>query len=158
MEKHRYETDRMLAWFDDLTHFTHVVYRGVLIPETTVSFYDWVAEIDAAEGVKTIRGCILDFRQVVEFDFRNLLVAKHESQSANAHIDMSHIPVALIVANMYQDQMVHTSMMITPQQDRKRIVKSDKEALAFIDGWNRAKDAQLALESKKSNPSSNTGQ
>lgn len=127
-----FETDRMVAYFDNERRYAWITYRGVLIPETTVTFYEWLGDVDAAIDIKSVHGCVIDFRPVIEFDQRNLRATKRESQTANTQLDMSHIPVALIIDTSYQGQMVRISIQATPQPERKRIVKSIEEAFSFF--------------------------
>jgi len=50
---------------------------------------------------------------------------------------MNHVAVALIVSTLLQENMVRVAMKITPQEHRKRIVKSEEAARAFIDEWHQ---------------------
>ena len=50
---------------------------------------------------------------------------------------MSHIPVALITGTPLQTEWVRVTMKIMPDQDRKRVVKTMDEAIAFIDEFHQ---------------------
>lgn len=132
MEQFRRETPQVVSYFDDETGIVYVIYRGVLSPDVTAQVYKWMAESVQQMDIKLVRGGIYDFREVTDFNKGNLATANRESRSFNTKVDVSSIPAALIVSTLFQEQMVKVSMQITPGQDRKRIVKSMDDAVAFI--------------------------
>jgi hypothetical protein len=132
MERFRVETPQLIAYFDDETGIVYVIYRGVLSPDVTAQMYKWMMESVQQLDVKDIRGGIYDFRLVTDFNKGNLATANRESRSFNVKVDVSSVPAALIVNTLFQEQMVKVSMQITPGQERKRIVKSMDDAVAFI--------------------------
>jgi hypothetical protein len=129
---------RITTYFDEATRIMHVVYRQDLATEITLKFYHWREELLDQVDVKTIKGTIVDFRKVIQFPPLNLPTVYKESRDANRDVDMSHIPVAYIVATPQQERNVQLSMKVTPQASRRRIVKSDEEALAFIAEWHQS--------------------
>jgi hypothetical protein len=68
----------------------------------------------------------------VLLDSRNLTSAQRQSQQFNTKADVSNHPVALLVDTFMQEQILQVELKISPQQDRKRIVRSEDEAYAFI--------------------------
>jgi len=135
MKSPRLETEQISTYYDEQTNFVHIAYRGKLTPDITIQAYGWLAEMSTIVDSKTIKGSIIDFSGVTEFDSRNLSTAQKESRRANTELDFSHIPVALVVSTPLQDQMVRLSMQVTPEEQRKRVVKSQAEGLAFIAEW-----------------------
>jgi hypothetical protein len=128
------DAENFSAWYDDEQKILHVVYKGVLTPDTTTQFYRWLGELIQRRPADVVRarGSIYDFRQVTGFDSRNLTSAQRQSQQLNTKADMSSHPVALLVDTRLQEQILHVELKISPQQDRKRIVHSEDEAYAFI--------------------------
>jgi hypothetical protein len=137
MERFRMETPNVIAYFDDENGIVHVIYRGMLSPDITAQVYKWMAESVQHLDVTQIRGGIYDFRQVKDFNNGNLSTAHRESRNFNVKVDVSSIPAALLVETFLQEQMVKVSMQITPGQDRKRIVKTMDDAVAFIDQFRK---------------------
>lgn len=140
-------TEQVSAHWDAELRVARVVYRGILSPAVTMAFYDWMLG-NAAEildkGV-VVRGGVYDFREVTDFQSTNMSTTVRASQNANRQYDFSKIPSAFIVANDYQDRTLRIYLKITPQEHRKRIVKSEAEALQFLDEWN-------ATQGQSSNP------
>jgi hypothetical protein len=131
------ETEQVRGWYDEEQRILFVVYRGLLSPDVTAQVYRWLGNMiqtNPVEAAKAV-GSIYDFRQVTGFDSRNLTSAQRQSQQLNTKADLSSHPVALIVQSMMQEQMLKVELKISPQQTRKRIVRSDAEALAFINSF-----------------------
>ncbi|MCU0497670.1 MAG: hypothetical protein MUF87_09995 [Anaerolineae bacterium] len=118
--------------YDLQTRIGIVTYFGRLTPETTVTVYSWIAKAFVGLGVDQMLGGIFDFRLVTQFDTANLSTVQRTSGKLNTNFDFSAVPTAMIVSNPYQEQFLRVSMKITPQEQRKRIVKTEDEALAFI--------------------------
>ncbi len=131
------ETDPFTAWYDTEEGILHVNYRGVLTPEATVQFYRWLGGIIQRnpQEVGRAKGSIYDFRGVTGFDKSNLTSAQRQSKQLNMQVDMSGHPVALLVETALQERILIVELSISPQQDRKRIVRTEAEALAFIDSF-----------------------
>ncbi len=131
------DSDQFSAWYDDQGQILHVVYKGVLTADVTTQVYRWLGEViqqHPAEAVRA-RGSIYDFRQVKGFDSRNLTSAQRQSQQFNAKLDLGNHPVALLVSTPLQEHILQVELKISPQQDRKRLVRSEEEALAFISNF-----------------------
>jgi hypothetical protein len=128
------ETEHFSAHYDTEQRILFVTYRGVLTPQVTGQFYQWLVKTiqNRPELVGEALGSIFDFRQVTEFDNRNLTSAQRQSQQVNAQVDLSHHRVAMIAASMLQEQILRLELKISPQQTRKRIFRSEEEAFAFI--------------------------
>lgn len=137
------EDTNVTAIFDGTTGYIHVKYFETLTPAITTSFYQWLFGVADKIGIKAVRGSTIDFRKVKTFHQGNIRTAQKESRSANQQLDLSHIPVGLIVTTVYQEQMVRISTKLTQQTQRMRIVKSEEEALAFIQEWNQQHTATL---------------
>ncbi|MDQ7027160.1 MAG: hypothetical protein Q9P44_16565 [Anaerolineae bacterium] len=131
------KTEQIEASFDETRGLLLVKYRGKLLSVVTNQFYAWLmANMKAnPEKVTEARGSIYDFRDVTDFEIDNLSAPQQGSKQLTSQSDVTGHPVALIVNDIYQEGMVKLSMQLTEQQDRKRIVKSTDEAVAFIDNW-----------------------
>lgn len=111
-------------------------YRNTLSEVETTVVYDWIKDIlQTWFKEDDFRGAIFDFREVRKFAFGNTAVAKEESQEANQIQDLSVFPVALMVNNTRQEVKVRMTLM-GDDTARKLIVKTEKDALKFINEWN----------------------
>jgi hypothetical protein len=131
------ESEQFSGWYDDQEQILQVVYKGVLTADVTIQVYRWLGEViqkNPAE-VSRARGSIFDFRKVTGFDSRNLTSAQRQSQQLNARTDVGNHPVALLVDTLLQEQILRVELKISPQQDRKRLVRTEAEALAFINNF-----------------------
>lgn len=129
------DEERVSAHFDAEKGISFITYRGVLDATTTRQMYAWVGDLLNVIGPDATRGVVIDFREVKRFTRDNLYTTRRQSSDINESTDNSGHPVALIVANYYQDQMVRVSMMATPGERRKRVVNTRDEALSFINNW-----------------------
>ncbi len=135
MSINQLDAEQASAYYDEAHHLIRVAYRGRLGSDVTLLVYDWIDTVVNAVGVEHILGEIFDFREVQEFLPENLQTARKTSKRMNVRLDTSQIPVALVVGNAYQEEMLRGPMQVSPEHARKRIVKSEDEALAFIDEW-----------------------
>jgi len=131
----RIDEPQLMAYYDEDTQLIRCAYRQVLEQDLTLRFYQWRADLLQKIDVKSVRGTIVDFTEVTQFPALNIVTVFRQSRDANTEIDMSHIPVAYIVATPEQEYSVKLSMQVTPQASRRRIVISEQAALAFIDEW-----------------------
>lgn len=136
------EGDGFSVQFDGQTGIMMGVYDEVLTAEATASLYVKGAKLAQEVGLDNIRGMVFDFRRVKRFDKKNMATAQRESYRANSRLDMSHIPVALLVETPLQETTVRISAQVTPDQDRKQIVHTLEEASAFIDAWHKKHTAR----------------
>jgi hypothetical protein len=134
-----YECDHFKCYYNSDQGVLYVTYRSIMSPDITRQFYQWLGGMVAKNPEELMRskGSIYDFRQVTNFDNRNLTTVQRESQQFNQQADASNHPVALIVQSKLQEQLVRVTMRVSPQQDRKRIVFSDKAALDFIESYHK---------------------
>jgi hypothetical protein len=135
MSVERLEVEQATAYFDEGFRLIRVAYRGKLGSEVTVQVYDWIDYVVSTMGLENILGEIFDFSEVEEFLPENLQTARKTSKRMNVRLDTSQLPVALIVKTSYQEEMLRGPMQVSPEHMRKRIVKSEEEALVFIDEW-----------------------
>ena len=131
----RLETPDVIAYYDEEQHLVFITYSEALTTDITKAVYEWANRIATSDEVAKSRGSIYDFRQVRKFNLGNLTTVQQKSTQLNRKEDFSHHAVALIVDTFYQESMVRTAMQISPGQDRKRIVHSMEEALAFIESF-----------------------
>ncbi|RMG83052.1 MAG: hypothetical protein D6712_13670 [Chloroflexi bacterium] len=130
------------AHFDSDNMLLFITYRGVLSDKQTLRVYEWFHELLTAtmkEGLypSDLRGAVFDFREVTDFRQYNLLTVMRESQKMNKTANFSHVPVAMVVNSLLQEELVRVALKVSPQDYRKRIVRTPQEALNFIDNWHR---------------------
>lgn len=135
------------AYFDTQTRVVEVTYYGHITGDVTRDVYGWMMGQAKIYGIETIRGGKFDFRQVTKFDNTNLRTVKQSSSNMNRAYDMSHIAVALITSTAAQEQMVSIGMQVTPQEQRKRLVRSAQEAYHFIDEYEQQYAKRIATSS-----------
>lgn len=114
-----------------------VKYQGNLSGESARMYYRWLMQHMAAT-IPDVRGSIFDFREVTTIDASNTRTVGQSSTSAHRNADLSHIGVALIAKDHYQEQMLRITAQMTPNPHTKRIVRSTEEALAYIEEWQAA--------------------
>jgi hypothetical protein len=138
-----HNSESINAYFDEDRKILCVTYRGVMSPAVTAEFYQWLGSIirDNPAKVGTARGSVYDFRNVTEFANSNISSTQRQSQHVNQQVDLQDHPVAIIAKDALQTALLSATMKITGQQDRKRIVRSEQEALAFIDAFHRQRDS-----------------
>ncbi|MCI0712291.1 MAG: hypothetical protein L0154_19210 [Chloroflexi bacterium] len=130
--------------FDVDSGILRIAYSGNVTPEITGSIYTWGWKLSEGVGVENIHGMITDFRAVVKFAPQSLGAAVKESRRINKAFDLSRLPVALIVRNLYQEHMVKISTDLSGNSERRKIVYSDDEALAFIENWHASHSAGIS--------------
>jgi hypothetical protein len=137
----RIDRPNLTAYFDLERRLTHVIYRGPMTADMTVDVYRWIIELastpQAAENSE-VRGSLYDFREVTDFQQYSLSTVQRESRQLSFNIDVSKIPVALLVNSLMQEQMVSVGMKITTGEHRKRIVHSEEAAFAFFEEFHTA--------------------
>lgn len=129
------DTPNVHAYFDEGRGISFITYKGILDGAVTAQLYGWVKTLITLIPPDATRGVIFDFREVTQFAQGNLTTAQRQSREINQKEDQSNHPVALIVGNLYQEQMVKVSMKISPLEDRKRLVYTPEEALTYIETW-----------------------
>jgi len=137
MIAHKVDTEQASAHLDDENSIIYIVYYGILTSEGPKIVYSWLGELFEEIDINSINGQIFDFRQVEEFAQENLKTARRTSNRMNMQIDTSHIPVALLISDPYHQEILHSSMRISPEHSRKKIVWSEEEALAFFEQWHK---------------------
>lgn len=131
----RIDSEPVTAYLDLDQGVAYVIYRGELRAESTIAVYKWINSLVGLVEPEQVRGSIYDFRAVTHFHRSNVHAIQKESHRVNIRFDTSRMPVALIVAQPFQEYAVRVAMRITPDEHRKRIVRSEAEALAFFGGW-----------------------
>jgi hypothetical protein len=131
------ETPTASARYDEEHNVVWITYRGLLDAESTASVYHWLADFFDAIDNKEIDGEVFDFREVQTFGPDNLFEARKKSRGFNLKQDVSTLPVAMICANFYQEEILRGPMQNVPENNRKMIVKTEAEAIEFIANWHR---------------------
>jgi hypothetical protein len=124
------------AYYDEQTRIAYITYRGSLTAEASVAVYDWLGDLTQMEGL--IYGEVFDFRPVQEFAPDNLMEARKKSRRRNLRSNIHHLPVAMIVKDFYQEEILRGPMQNVPENQRKAIVQTVQDALTFIHEWHAA--------------------
>lgn len=137
MAHYQLETQQASAVYDPETRIATVAYRGNLSANVTKEVYAWLEDLYREMGAEGFYGQIFDFREVTDFDRTNLVTARKLSTRINSIVDVTQIPVALIVGDFYHEEILRSGMRISPEHQRKHIVWTEDEALRFIQGKHR---------------------
>lgn len=141
MAQHYLETgDNYQCYFDDETHIVYIIHHGVVTPESTQATYRWGgALLEQLADETPIWGCVIDFRQVDDFEADNFSAARQESQKLRQTQPRSleQVPTALLIATTFQELILDTSMKLAhhPQAaglPRVKLVKTHEAALAHF--------------------------
>ncbi|MEM6282446.1 MAG: hypothetical protein AAF787_09665, partial [Chloroflexota bacterium] len=97
--------------------------------------YKWLGDLIVCIGTERLYGEIFDFRDVRSFSTDNLIDARKKSRKMNIMMNTQDFPVAMVVANDMQEQILRGPMRIMEENPRKRIVHATEDALAFLDEW-----------------------
>jgi hypothetical protein len=133
----RHISEHVAAYYDEANKLLRVQYIGSVTPAVTAEFYHWLGEVikKHPEKVVTARGSVYDFRSVTEIANSNVSSTARQSDQVNHQMDLHNHPVAIIIKDVAQGAVLTVTMKLTGQQDRKRIVKTEAEALTFIDDF-----------------------
>lgn len=135
------------AYYDEDKHIFFVSYRENLTADTTNKAYAWL--LQSGVPIEDVRAFIFDFTAVSKFRRDNTFASKRQSQTVNAVVDLSRIPVALIVDTIYQEQMVVLSLKVNGGEERTKICKSHAIAMTFIDQFHQKLAKRDAAETQK---------
>ncbi len=124
----------VVATFDATQRIIFVRYSGKLAGENVRGYYRWLMQ-QMLPLIRTVRGSVFDFREVESIAASNTRTVPGASSSAHRNIDLSHIPVALIAKDHYQEHILRITSAMTPHPETKRVVKSMEEALGYISEW-----------------------
>ena len=136
------DTPNATAHYDEENNIVWVTYIGLLDAEATASVYKWLSAFFETRDNQDIDGLVFDFRKVDTFGPDNLFEARKKSRGFNLRQDVSTLPVSMICANFYQEEILRGPMQNVPENNRKKIVKTDAEALAFIAEWHQERLAE----------------
>jgi hypothetical protein len=127
--------DNARARYDSDSGIAHITYTGYLTGEASTAVYDWLADVTQAIGIENMRGEVFDFRDVTEFMPDNLMDARRNSRRYNVKNDVRRLPVAMIVKDFYQEEILRGPMQNVRENARKTIVRTMDDALGFIRDW-----------------------
>lgn len=129
------EQEHVTAHFDVENHVAYITYTGILDATASASAYGWLQKLIDNVGIETIYGEIFDFTHVKQFQPDNLIDARKNSRKLNLKVDIHRTPVAMIVRDAVQEEILRGPMRIVPENKRKRIVVSQQEAFDFFSEW-----------------------
>jgi hypothetical protein len=137
------------AHYDAESRIVYVTYRGLLTSEDSTKVYQWLHELMVQLGSENLYGEIWDFRDVQEFLPDNLMDARKKSRGLNLRINVD-FPVAMIVKDFYQEEILRGPMQNVPENTRKAIVRSMDEAHQFLAEWHadQQSDAESIADSQ----------
>jgi hypothetical protein len=133
------ETPNASAHYDDAERIAYIAYKGYLTAEHSGAVYRWLHDLIQEVGSQHIYGEIFDFREVQEFMPDNLMDARKRSRGLNLRINLQ-FPVAMVVKDFYQEEILRGPMQNVQENRRKSIVRSMDEARAFLDEWHTRAD------------------
>jgi hypothetical protein len=132
--------DNATAHYDDDSGIAYITYTGLLTADASTAVYEWLSDLIAEVGIDNMYGEVFDFRAVKEFMPDNLLQARRKSRGYNLRNDVKKLPVAMIVENYYQEEILRGPMQNVEENKRKRIVRKMDDALAFLHEWHADKE------------------
>lgn len=139
----RLELEHVTAYYDSDTRIIHIRYHGLIDAQTPTEAYGYIHRVIETVGFDNIYGQIFDFREVVEFSTDNLMEARKKSRRLNMRRATQRLPVAMIVKDFYQEEILRGPMQNVPENQRKAIVTSMDEALQFFEQWHRVNSPEL---------------
>lgn len=137
------------AYFDEESHIAFITYRGVLSGEESTAVYDWLADLVEEIGLENIYGEIFDFRLVSEFAADNLMEARRNSRRHNMRNNVRNLPVAMVISNYYQEEILRGPMQNVEENKRKTVVWNMDDARAFLDEWHAAQEEPSEAETEE---------
>jgi hypothetical protein len=129
------------AHYDSEARIVYVTYHGLLNAETSTTVYHWLHELMLEQGSETVYGEIWDFRDVQEFLPDNLMDARKKSRGLNLRISVD-FPVAMVVKDFYQEEILRGPMQNVPENTRKSIVRTMNDAHQFLAEWHASQQTQ----------------
>lgn len=130
------ELEKVSAKYDPEKRIAYITYRGDLGADASSAAYQWLNELIQVIGIENLYGEIFDFRDVRTFMPENLIDARKNSRWLNLRLELT-FPVAMVVSDTVQHEILRGPMRNVPGNVRKRIVESMEDAHAFLDEWHR---------------------
>ena len=137
MEYEQLQLERVSAYFDSDRKIAHITYSGILDADDSAAAYKWLNKLIDTIHIENIYGEIFDFREVKQFQPDNLIDARKHSRKLNLRVEIHGTPVAMVVRDSVQEEILRGPMRIVPENKRKRIVHSENEAYAFFEEWHQ---------------------
>lgn len=134
------EHEKARAMYDEELKIAFIQYNGDLDAAASAAVYDWLGEVTQTVGLENLHGEIFDFREVTDFMPDNLMEARKKSRRMNLRNDVQNLPVAMIVKDFYQEEILRGPMQNVKENPRKTIVSTMDDALAFIASWHGRAD------------------
>lgn len=131
------EKENVMGHYDADKRVVFVMYSGVLGADASSAAYDWLADVIEDVGIENIYGEVFDFTQVRQFQPENLVDARKHSRKLNLRVNIHETPVAMVVRDAVQREILRGPMRNVPENKRKRIVESTEEAFAFFAEWHK---------------------
>jgi hypothetical protein len=143
MNIERLDREHVKAHYNSEQRVAYIAYRGILGAGASNAAYTWLEDVISSVGIDNIYGEIFDFTKVTQFQPDNLIDARKNSRKLNLRVNIHNTPVAMIVRDEVQREILRGPMRNVPENKRKRIVTSEEEAFRFFDEWYRElQDAQ----------------
>lgn len=124
------------ATYDEQTKLVSIIYSGELTCTAVLAAHHWLGQVVQKIETVSIRGIIIDFREVIHFDKYYLPTVRAVSLKIDNQYDFSRIPVALIASNAYQEQMLTIAQRVSAANGRISLLKTPESGMSFIREWN----------------------
>lgn len=128
-------TDHVQANYDERLSLIRLTYSGNLPPTGPGEFYQWLYDLADTIEIANVRGGLIDLRPLTNFPAMTLGSSVSGAKVLNQRIDLSQLPVAYIVKNLYHREVAQMFIRLAPQANRRRIVESPEQGLIFIHEW-----------------------
>lgn len=123
------------AYFNQENQIVYITYTGVLSADASTAVYDWLHDVAQTVGIENMYGEIFDFRDVTEFMPDNLMSARSNSRRMNMRQNVKKLPVAMIVKDFYQEEILRGPMQNVKENKRKTVVRTMDDAEDFLNQW-----------------------
>src|SRR5258708_4643188 len=131
-------TPNVQAHYDEHTKLIMLTYLDNLPPNGPNLFYEWLYDLADAIEIGNVHGGIIDIRPLTNFPAMTLGSSVKGAKVLNQRIDLSQLPVAYVVKNLYQREVAQMFVKMAPQANRRAIIDSLEKGLKFIEDWHKA--------------------
>lgn len=138
------KTEHAECRYDAETRIAYFTWTGTVTSKETAACYEWMAKLlDSVADDQPVRGSIIDFTGVQQFEQSNLRTARSEAKQLRTEKtnEVKQLPTALVVETLLQEMFLSTSMRLTEtakeENPRVVMVKSHEEGLEHINKWHR---------------------
>lgn len=121
--------------YDEDTQVLFAIYGDIVKAETVMHLYIACERLIRTIGEAHIRGLILDYRRVEQFEKGSLETEQREGTALHHKKKLDEMPMALVAETLVQTQLVNVILRLTPNARVKRHTTTLADALAHIEHW-----------------------